>query len=235
MNKSSQQSADDIKNIFNNIAPVYDEMNDALSLGIHKIWKLMAVKWSEPSPNDIGLDLCCGSGDLTFLLANKIHQGKVYGVDFSPQLLNIAREKSQSKSFSSEIEWIEADVLKLPFEDNYFNCATMGYGLRNVIDISLCLQELYRVLKPKAKAAILDFHRPSDDIFKNFQKWYLKNIVVNSAVNFGVKDEYAYINSSLERFPQGKEQVNLAHEAGFSSAIHYPLFGGIMGVLTISK
>jgi demethylmenaquinone methyltransferase/2-methoxy-6-polyprenyl-1,4-benzoquinol methylase len=231
----SPPKASEIKAIFNKIAPVYDQMNNWLSLGIHRIWKLMAVKWSEPAPNDIGLDLCCGSGDLTFLLANQISQGKVYGVDFSAQLLKIARQKSKTKYFSSEIEWIEADVLNLPFQDNYFDCATMGYGLRNVIDIPLCFKELHRVLKPQAKAAILDFHRPSDEIINNFQKWYLENIVVSSAVNFGVQAEYAYILPSLERFPRGDEQVTLAQIAGFSHSLHYPLFGGIMGALIVSK
>ena len=227
--------ASEIQDIFNKIAPVYDQMNNSLSLGIHRIWKLMAVKWSEPSPGSIGLDLCCGSGDLTFLLAQKISQGKVYGVDFSPQLLKIASEKSKFKPSANKIEWIEADVLNLPFEDQYFDCATMGYGLRNVIDIPLCLEELYRVLKPQAKAAILDFHRPTNEIINNFQQWYLENIVVSSATNLGVKEEYAYISPSLERFPQGDEQVLLAKKAGFSKAIHYPLLGGIMGILVVSK
>lgn len=231
----SEPQAEEIKDIFNKIAPVYDQMNNGLSFGIHRIWKLMAVKWSEPSPNGVGLDLCCGSGDLTFLLANQISQGKVYGVDFSRELLAIAKQKSETKYLSSEIEWIEANVLNLPFEDNYFNCATMGYGLRNVIDIPMCLKELHRVLKPQAKAAILDFHRPSVEIFNNFQQWYLENIVVSSAINFGVKDEYAYISPSLERFPDGNKQIILAKNAGFSHGIHYPLFGGIMGVLVVNK
>lgn len=235
MKQSTSPEALEIQNIFNKIAPVYDQLNNSLSLGIHRIWKLMTVKWSDPADYDVCLDLCCGSGDLTFLLANYINHGKVYGVDFSEQLLAIARQKAQTKYLSSDIEWIEADVLSLPFEDNYFDCATMGYGLRNVVDIPVCLKELHRVLKPQAKAAILDFHRPYDKISDNFQQWYLENIVVTSATNFGVKDEYAYISSSLESFPQGNEQVLLAKEAGFTNAIHYPLLGGIMGVLMVSK
>lgn len=235
MEKSTKREVSEIQTIFNKIAPVYDKMNNELSLGIHRIWKLMTVKWCEASMNDRGLDLCCGSGDLTFILANQITHGEVYGVDFSTELLNVAKEKSQLKSFAQKIKWIEADVLNLPFDDNYFDCATMGYGLRNVIDIPSCLQEIHRVLKPQAKAAILDFHRPNDMVFQTFQQWYLDNIVVPTATNFGFKDEYAYISPSLDRFPTGDQQIKLAKEAGFRKALHYPLFGGIMGVLVINK
>ncbi len=227
-------SSQEIQEIFNNIAPVYDQMNERLSFGIHKIWKLMAVKWCEPFSDSIALDLCCGSGDLTFLLANKVTHGKVIGVDFSAELLAIAKQKSKNKNHSI-IDWVEADVLNLPFEDSFFDCATMGYGLRNVVDIPLCLKELHRVLKPNAKASMLDFHQPDNQIVKNFQQWYLENIVVTSALNLGVKNEYAYISPSLERFPNGDRQVELAKTAGFKKAVHYPLFGGIMGILVVTK
>jgi demethylmenaquinone methyltransferase/2-methoxy-6-polyprenyl-1,4-benzoquinol methylase len=235
MEELRNPQASEIKAIFNKIAPVYDQMNNWLSLGIHRIWKLMAVKWSEPSPGDVGLDLCCGSGDLTFLLASQIMDGQVFGVDFSAELLAIARQKVPCKSLPSTIAWIEADVLSLPFDNNYFDCATMGYGLRNVLDIPRCLTELYRVLKPEAKAAILDFHHPSNPIMSSFQQWYLHNIVVPTASNVGFPDEYAYISPSLDRFPSGGEQIKLAEEAGFTEAVHYSLFGGMMGVLVLSK
>ncbi len=235
MTESQTPEALEIKAMFDAIAPVYDQLNDWLSLGLHRVWKLMAVKWSEPTLGDVGLDLCCGSGDLTFLLASQINDGKVFGVDFAPELLAIARQKVQTKSSPSPITWIEADVLSLPFENNYFDCATMGYGLRNVVDIPRCLTELYRVLKPEAKAAILDFHRPSNPIMSNFQGWYLNNIVVPTATNVGFQEEYAYISPSLACFPTGKEQVKLAQDAKFSQVVHYSLFGGIMGVLVVSK
>jgi demethylmenaquinone methyltransferase/2-methoxy-6-polyprenyl-1,4-benzoquinol methylase len=235
MTNNTTYQAQEIQSIFNNIAPVYDQLNDQLSLGLHKIWKKMTVKWCEPQANYIGLDLCCGSGDLTFLLAQNLTHGVVYGVDFSPELLTIARQKNQQKSLTCEINWVEGDVLNLPFEDNFFDCATMGYGLRNVVNISRCLQELYRVMKPQAKAAILDFHRPENSLLNNWQKWYLNNIVVPTAAKLGVKDEYAYINPSLDRFPTGREQVKLAQDVGFRQVVHYPIFGGTMGVLVITK
>ncbi len=235
MTNNTIYQAEEIQAIFNNIAPVYDQLNDQLSLGLHKIWKKMTVKWCEPQANYTGLDLCCGSGDLTFLLGQNLSHGVVYGVDFSPELLAIARQKTLQKSLTCEINWVEGDVLNLPFEDNFFDCATMGYGLRNVVNISRCLEELYRVMKPQAKAAILDFHRPDNSLLNNWQKWYLNNIVVPTAANLGLKDEYAYIHPSLERFPTGKEQIKLAQDVGFQQVVHYPIFGGTMGVLVITK
>jgi len=226
----------EIRAIFNRIAPVYDQLNDWLSLGQHRIWKEMAVKWSAAKPGDTCLDLCCGSGDLALRLARRVGAtGHVYGVDFSPNLLETAKERSQKQYPQPAITWVEADVLNLPFEDNQFDAATMGYGLRNVIDIPRSLKELYRVLKPGAKAAILDFHRPSNPQLRAYQQWYLDSFVVPVANYLGLKEEYAYISPSLDRFPIGKEQVELARQVGFPSVTHYPIANDMMGVLVVSK
>ncbi|YAF94385.1 MAG: bifunctional demethylmenaquinone methyltransferase/2-methoxy-6-polyprenyl-1,4-benzoquinol methylase UbiE [Nodularia sp. CChRGM 3473] len=226
----------DVRAIFNRIAPVYDQLNNWLSLGQHGIWKEMAVKWSAAKPGDTCLDLCCGSGDLAFRLAQHVGvTGHVYGVDFSPNLLAAAQERSQRQYPQPPISWIEADVLNLPFDHNQFDAATMGYGLRNVMDIPRSLQELYRVLKPGGKAAILDFHRPSNQQIRAFQQWYLDHIVVPMAKHLGLKEEYAYISPSLDRFPTGKEQVELARQVGFALVTHYPIANGMMGVLVVSK
>ncbi|BAQ64789.1 bifunctional demethylmenaquinone methyltransferase/2-methoxy-6-polyprenyl-1,4-benzoquinol methylase UbiE [Geminocystis sp. NIES-3709] len=232
---SFSPNSQQIKTLFNQIAPVYDQMNDGLSFGIHHIWKAMTVKWSNPPSSGVALDLCCGTGDLTFLMAKQMIKGKVIGVDFSSQLLAEAKIKQAHRSLSSEIEWLEEDVLNLPFDDNYVDCATMGYGLRNVVNIPACLREIRRVLKPLGKVAILDFHKPEADWVASSQKWYLDNVVVRLADFLGIEAEYAYIYPSLERFPDGKTQINLALDAGFQEAVHYPLFGGIMGVLVLTK
>ncbi|PSB01979.1 bifunctional demethylmenaquinone methyltransferase/2-methoxy-6-polyprenyl-1,4-benzoquinol methylase UbiE [Merismopedia glauca] len=225
-----------IRDIFNNIAPVYDRLNDRISFGLHRIWKQMTVKWSQVKPGDTCLDLCCGSGDIAILLAKTVGKtGQVIGADFAVQQLAIAQQRAQNQFFPVNISWVEADALNLPFADNFFDAVTMGYGLRNVTDIPLCLRELHRVLKPGAKAAILDFHRPSDRTNLKFQQWYLDYIVVPTAQEFGLTEEYAYIAPSLERFPVGSEQVELAKEAGFSQGIHYLLVGGAMGVLVLTK
>jgi ubiquinone/menaquinone biosynthesis methyltransferase len=226
----------EIRAIFNRIAPVYDQLNDWLSLGQHRIWKEMVIKWSGASPGDTCLDLCCGSGDIALGLARRVGaSGQVYGVDFSCNLLETAKQRAQKQYPQPPITWIEADVLSLPFDNNQFDAATMGYGLRNVTDIPASLKELYRVLKPGAKAAILDFHRPDNPQLRAFQQWYLDSIVVPIATNLGVKEEYAYISPSLDRFPIGREQVELAHQVGFAVVTHYPIANGMMGVLVVKK
>ncbi len=227
-------TATDIKILFNRIAPVYDQLNFWLSLGQHRIWKMMAVKWSGAKIGDRALDVCCGSGDLTQLLAKQVGKtGQAIGLDFSNAQLAIARQRSSH--LKPAIDFIEGDALKLPFADNSFDCATMGYGLRNVTDIPRCLKELHRVLKGGAKIAVLDFNHPSDPVMKEFQSWYLKAIVVPTARTFGLTEEYAYIAPSLDRFPSGNEQINLGRQAGFSHAVHYPIVGGCMGVLVLTK
>lgn len=229
-------SSSEIRAIFDRIAPVYDQLNDWLSLGQHRIWKQMAVKWSKPRPGDTCIDLCCGSGDLALRLARQVGiTGCVYGVDFSPQQLAIAQERSQHLYPHPPITWVEADVLNLPFDDNKFDAATMGYGLRNVTDIPRSLKELNRVLKPGAKAAILDFHRPSNSHLRAFQQWYLDTLVVPAAQQLGLTEEYAYISPSLDRFPTGQQQVELARQAGFAAPTHYPIAEGMMGVLVVTK
>lgn len=227
---------DNIRTIFNRIAPVYDQLNDWLSLGQHHVWKEMTAKWSAAKPGDTSVDLCCGSGDLSFRLARRVgRNGQVYAVDFSSQLLEIAKKRCQTHYLQPHITWVEADVLSLPFEDNQFDAATMGYGLRNVTDIPRSLKELHRVLKAGAKAAILDFHRPSNPQLRAFQQWYLDNLVVPIANNLGLKEEYAYISPSLDRFPTGNEQREIARQVGFAAATHYPIANGMMGVLVITK
>ena len=224
-----------IREIFDRIAPVYDQMNDWVSLGQHRIWKQMTVKWSHVSLGDTCLDLCCGSGDLALLLRRRVgNTGQVIGVDFSPAQLAIALWRAQ-RQYPHGINWVEADVMDLPFADNKFDAATMGYGLRNVVDIPRCLKELHRVLKPGAKAAILDFHRPSNSHHRAFQQWYLDHIVVPVAQQIGLTEEYAYISPSLDRFPTGTEQVELARQAGFTTTTHYPIAGGMMGVLVVTS
>lgn len=229
-------TATQVQTIFNRIAPVYDQLNDWLSLSQHRIWKQMAVKWSQAKPGDNCIDLCCGSGDLALRLARQVGSvGHVYGVDFSSALLAIAHSRSQQQYPHPPLSWVEADVLDLPFGDNYFDAATMGYGLRNVTDIPRSLKELHRVLKNSAKAAILDFHRPNNSQTRAFQQWYLDNLVVPIANHLGLTEEYAYISPSLDRFPTGQEQVKLALEAGFANATHYPIASGMMGILVLTK
>nr|XP_043638092.1 2-phytyl-1,4-beta-naphthoquinone methyltransferase, chloroplastic [Erigeron canadensis] len=224
--------------LFNRIAPVYDNLNDVLSLGQHRIWKRMAVDWSGAKEGSNVLDLCCGSGDLAFLLSQKVGlKGQVIGLDFSSDQLAVASSRQQllSKICNRNLKWVEGDALDLPFSDCYFDALTMGYGLRNVIDKRKAINEVYRVLKPGAKASILDFNKSSDEFTTSIQGWMIDNIVVPVAAAYGLSDEYRYLKSSIQEFLTGDELEHLALEAGFSSAKHFEVGGGLMGNLVATR
>jgi len=232
-------SSAQVQSLFNSIAPVYDQLNDQLSFGLHRVWKRMAVSWANLPRGGVGLDLCCGTGDLALLLADSVgDSGQVYGVDFACDLLAIAEARAQRRYPKPNITWQPGDALALDFPDHWFDGATLGYGLRNVQNIPGCLQELHRVLKPGATVAILDMNRPmgpAADTLRQFQEWYLANLVVPNAERLGVRGEYTYINPSIERFPLGTEQVEMAQSAGFKKATYYPLAFGLMGMLVAQK
>jgi demethylphylloquinol methyltransferase len=232
----SATSSPQVQALFDQIAPVYDQLNAWLSLGQHRVWKQMAVQWAEPKPGGVNVDLCCGSGDLTLLMARTVKgEGKIIGIDFSHRQLAIAQQRSSSLPWVKSIEWIESDVLKLPLADHSVDAITMGYGLRNVADIPQALQEIYRVLKPQSRAAILDFNRSTSLGLQQFQQWYLQQIVVPIASCFQLKEEYAYLETSIARFPTGPEQVELALAVGFEAVCHYSIAASMMGILVIQK
>jgi demethylphylloquinol methyltransferase len=232
----SATSSPQVQALFDQIAPVYDQLNAWLSLGQHRVWKQMAVQWAKPKPGGVNVDLCCGSGDLSLLMAHTVRgNGRIIGIDFSPRQLAIAQQRSNALPWANSIEWIESDVLELPLSDYSVDAITMGYGLRNVADIPQALQEIYRVLKPQGRAAILDFNRSTSPEVQQFQQWYLRQIVVPIASCFQLKEEYAYLETSIARFPTGPEQVELAIAAGFEAVCHYPIAANMMGILVIQK
>lgn len=187
------------------------------------------------------LDVCTGTGDLAFLLAQSVgRDGEVVAVDFAADILREAQRRydslPRSDRYRTRITFKEGDALRLPFEGNSFDGATIGYGLRNVGDPLVALQELWRVLKPGTRAVVLDFNNPRDaPVVDQFQSVMLSRVVVPVASMMGLGEEYEYLRPSIERFPTGREQERLAKEAGFTSARHYELAGGLMGCLVAEK
>ena len=237
----SSEAAEERQELFNDIAPVYDQLNDLLSLGLHRVWKRAAVKWTGVGPGDAAIDVCCGSGDIAVRLADAVGPaGRVVGLDFARAQLEVAAGKeSQHPSFKTKlaaIEWVQGDALALPYGDGEFDGATIGYGLRNVSDIPLALRELCRVLKPGGKAAVVDFNNATDPNLRALQGFVLDNVVVPVADLNGVAAEYRYLKPSIERYPQGPDLVDLAVEAGFADATFYELApGNLMGCLVCTK
>ncbi|KAK6116530.1 hypothetical protein DH2020_049735 [Rehmannia glutinosa] len=220
--------------LFNRIAPVYDNLNDLFSLGSHRIWKRMAVSWSGAKEGDTVLDVCCGSGDLAFLLSEKVGiNGKVIALDFSKEQLTIAasRQRKRSRAFYKNIEWIEGDAVDLPFSDSSFDAATIGYGLRNVVDRKKALEEMCQVLKPGSKVSVLDLNKSTNPLTSSIQDWMIDYAVVPIANGYGVASDYQYLKNSIKEYLTGNELEKLALEAGFSKAKHYEIGAGFMGNL----
>jgi demethylmenaquinone methyltransferase/2-methoxy-6-polyprenyl-1,4-benzoquinol methylase len=227
-----------VSQLFEQIAPRYDLLNDLLSLGLHRVWKRQAVAWLQPKSGQKLVDLCCGTGDLALVLAPKVRPGgSVVGIDAAGAPLQVAAARSARQSWLS-ISWQQGDALATALPTASFDGAVMAYGLRNLADPGEGLRELRRLLKPGGRAAVLDFNRPDPgregaELTASFQRFYLRRLVVPAAERFGVRENYSYLEASLEHFPTGQAQQQLAELAGFSHAQHRLLAGGLMGLLEL--
>jgi demethylmenaquinone methyltransferase/2-methoxy-6-polyprenyl-1,4-benzoquinol methylase len=224
-----------VRELFEAIAPRYDLLNDSLSLGLHRLWKRQAVLRLQPRPGQRLLDLCCGTGDLALLLAERVRPGGlVLGIDAAEAPLQLARRRAARCPWLP-LQWRQGDALATGLAAGWADGAVMAYGLRNLSDASAALVELRRVVQPGGRAAVLDFNRPVDPAGNTagFQRFYLRQVVVPLARQAGLEAEYAYLEDSLSRFPTGPEQEQLALAAGFRAARHRPLAGGQMGLLQL--
>ncbi len=223
-----------VENLFNEIAPKYDFLNDFLSLGLHRVWRRKLMNLLSPVAGENWVDLCCGTGDMALTLARKVTPGgTVLGIDSAIQPLAFARKKSSENSLL-QLSWLQRDALDTKLPSNYFDGAIMAYGLRNLSDPTLGLQEIHRILKPEARAGILDFNSFGDYSFAAlFQKIYLRQIVVPIANYVGLRQQYAYLEESLKNFPNGDKQVALAKKVGFREANFLPIAFGQMGILHV--
>jgi demethylmenaquinone methyltransferase/2-methoxy-6-polyprenyl-1,4-benzoquinol methylase len=227
-----------VRDLFERIAPRYDLLNDLLSAGLHRHWKRTMVASVRPRSGERFLDLCCGTGDLALLLAERVRPGgEVIGLDAAAAPLERARQRAARLPWLP-VRWLQADALATGLPDGWADGATMAYGLRNLPDPAAGLRELRRVLRPGGRAAVLDFHRPDPGLpraeaISGFQRAYLRRVVVPAARTVGLEAEYTWLEESLRRFPTGLEQERLAQEAGFSRARHWPVALGLMGRLDL--
>ena len=224
-----------VRELFERIAPSYDRLNDLLSLGLHRLWKRQSVLWLQPQPGQRLLDLCCGTGDLALVLAEAVRPGGlVLGLDAAAAPLALARRRAALQTWLP-VEFRQGDALATTLSDGWADGAVMAYGLRNLSDAGAALVELRRVMRPGGRAAVLDFNRPvnPEGSTAEFQRFYLRQVVVPLARQAGLEAEYAYLEDSLSRFPTGPEQERLALAAGFHTARHRPLAGGQMGLLQL--
>ena len=223
-----------VEEMFDSISSKYDLLNDMFSFGLHRLWKRRILAILNPTYGEKWIDLCCGTGDMSMLLARYMKSSKnITGMDSASQALLVARERS--KDYYSSIEWIDGDALKTNFPLHQFDGLLMAYGLRNLSSPEAGLREAFRILKPGGRAGILDFRSFQGFSIRGlFQRFYLSLFVVPIASAFGLRKEYSYIERSLVNFPSGAEQIHLALSVGFRKAEYCTLAMGQMGILLLT-
>jgi demethylmenaquinone methyltransferase / 2-methoxy-6-polyprenyl-1,4-benzoquinol methylase len=214
-------SANEVRTMFDRIAPVYDVMNRVMTMGLDLRWRRIAAE-AVVRPGDSVLDACCGTGDLA-IAARKAGGEKITGLDFSTAMLERARRKSQS------IEWVEGDLLALPFENGSFEAATVGFGVRNVADLERALAELRRVLAAGGRLAILEITTPRGLLAPFYRVWFDRVVpLLGKLLKGGAA--YSYLPASVRRFPEPGELAGLMLASGFDGVEWRTFAGGVVAL-----
>jgi demethylmenaquinone methyltransferase/2-methoxy-6-polyprenyl-1,4-benzoquinol methylase len=208
--------ADSVRRMFDRIAPVYDAMNRLMTAGLDGRWRRLTVE-EVVRPGDRVLDACCGTGDLALAAARR-GAVSVVGLDFSESMLERARRKDPT------IEWMQADALALPFANDSFDAATVGFGVRNLADLEAGLRELARVLRPGGRLGVLEITRPRGVLAPFYRLWFDHVIPMLGRLLPGGA-AYTYLPASVRRFPGPDELAELLERTGFAG-VRYRLFAG---------
>lgn len=214
--------------MFGRIARRYDLANHVLSGGADFLWRRRAAKIIESWQPKRVLDLATGSGDLALALQRRLPEATIAAVDFSPEMLEVARRKGVR-------ETVLADALQLPFESGSFDCVTVAFGLRNMADWGAALREMSRVLGPGGHLLVLDFSLPAGALRPAYRFYLHRCLPLLASIVTGQKAAYDYLGGSIEKFPSGGEMVELIEKNGFTSASAEPLTGGIATIYVAEK
>jgi demethylmenaquinone methyltransferase/2-methoxy-6-polyprenyl-1,4-benzoquinol methylase len=223
-----------VRSMFAEIAPWYDLLNHLLSLNIDRYWRSFATrKLSDvlSRPGARALDLCCGTADLALKLAER---AETIGADFCHPMLVIGLEKLNSKQLP--VTLVECDALCTPFADSSFDAVTIAFGLRNLEDITAGLAEVYRLLKPSGRAAILEFSQPIVPVFRQMFNFYFRRLLprIGGCLS-GSRSAYQYLPDSVKAFPDQLALANMIRSVGFSSVKYYNLCGGVAALHLADK
>ena len=220
-----------VEDLFAAVAPRYDLINDLQSFGLHRVWKRRLVRLAAVRPGEHALDVCCGTGDVTFALARK--HAEATGFDFSAPMLDVARRRAAALlgSFRAAPRFIQGDALCLPFADASFDVVTISYGLRNLADIDRGLRELTRVLRPGGRLLVLDFGKPELIVWRRLYFTYLRWCVpVFGRLFCGDADTHGYILDSLQKYPAQRGVDAKLRGLGYEETAVSDLLGGVMGI-----
>src|SRR5580765_3351308 len=218
-----------VREMFGSIATRYDLANHVLSCGIDFYWRARSAEivnaWH---PHTIA-DLATGTGDLALALQKKLPRAELTGVDFLPEMLELARRKGVRRV-------VLTDAMKLPFDDASFDCVTIAFGLRNLENCSAALTEMWRVLNARGHLLVLEFSLPTTPILRAIYRFYLHRCLpLFGSLLTGTKTAYDYLGDSIEEFPSGGAMCELMVENGFTHPTFEPLTGGIVSIYTAEK
>ncbi|GLQ20600.1 bifunctional demethylmenaquinone methyltransferase/2-methoxy-6-polyprenyl-1,4-benzoquinol methylase UbiE [Algimonas porphyrae] len=224
-----------VKQVFDSVARDYDRMNDAMSLGIHRIWKDMAITKLNPQPGERLLDVAGGTGDIArrFIRAANMVRERRGGAAASAVILDINDEMLLAgidpvKDAGLDLTRVCANAQRLPFEDGQFDAVTIAYGIRNVTDRMAALREFHRVLKPGGRLGVLEFSTPPEPLIRRFYDAYSFAVIPRLGERIaGDRDSYQYLVESIRRFPKQEQFAQMMREAGFARVDYADYSAGV--------
>jgi demethylmenaquinone methyltransferase/2-methoxy-6-polyprenyl-1,4-benzoquinol methylase len=222
-----------VQQMFTDIAPRYDLLNHLLSFNVDRLWWRRTARTFAPilqRPGSRALDLCCGTGDMTFALARVRGDAdvEIIGADFSAAMLHRARAKSAG--MANPPQWLEADALALPLPDASFDLVVSAFGFRNLANYDRGLHEIARVLKAGGEVGILDFGQPTGILGKLYNVYFKRVLPRVGTLISGVRGPYEYLPASVSRFPSTADMLERMQAAGFRKVSWTPYTFGIAGL-----
>ena len=217
-----------VSKVFEDVFKNYDIMNDLMSLGVHRLWKKSFIEWLNPYKNTKLVDVASGTGDIAKLYLEKVgYSGNVWCVDENKGMLNISKKKLGQ---INNIKWHCGKAEKLPFKDNEFDYYTISFGIRNVNNVNIVLDEAFRVLKPGGKFMCLEFSKVKIDILNKLYQIYSKSIPKIGKFVLGKSEPYEYLVKSIREFYSQEELLELMEKSNFVNLSYKNLSGGIVAI-----
>lgn len=229
---ASEEKAGRVADVFHSVAARYDVMNDVMSLGVHRLWKKFTMELTGLRPGMRVLDLAGGTGDLASKQAKRVgEEGLVVLADINASMLKHGRERLNDEGVASNLEVTQCNAEILPFPDNYFDCITIAFGLRNVTDKDKALASMLRVLKPSGRLLVLEFSKPVSKLFgKVYDQYSFKLLPLMGKVVSNDEDSYRYLAESIRMHPDQETLKSMMETAGFTHCEYHNLTGGVVAL-----